>query len=256
MQEYSRFAEAVSSNALYHYSNAWREILGDQVLSSSEIDSWEHELITKAIGADAAEKFTHFISFARSLNNTFIADALDNGATFTVVFEFDARRLKRDHKIVPVSFYAPKNFQSDRVIAKGYTETEERLITNRPGIPLKDYMTAVHIYNNEESNKLGLHEIEVQLDNLTASEKRLASGQSSVYTQEEINAFRKSLMGRRAEINDVLERLNMVAGKASRLYPTVPMWLYVNKDAFIGARWAEAEQLNLNLADTDDDEEF
>jgi hypothetical protein len=89
-----------------------------------------------------------FISFARSIANSYSKDILASSRRLNATLAFDSRGLRGKYLIRPVNYLdiIPKD-GADSARSRSDNEYEERLFTNKDGIPVEPYLTAVHLYD-------------------------------------------------------------------------------------------------------------
>ena len=239
--------EGVRTPKLYHTSpNWWSNILEDGLIKSSDMRNYADELaLMKRTGI--GNKYRRFISFGRSLQSSWANPRGGNSDNRSAVsLEFDANKLRADYKIVPVDYFSyEKTGEDDDGMVhvrhgrgQGVSETEERLLTNKPAIPIEPYLTAVHVAMTAREQHI--------MDQIWRA-KRVPKWKFA--TDAEIKHAENLLDSYEEELGKVYSSILEFTNK----YPEVPVYAYRNNNDYYNARWADAEQINPKLESHDDD---
>lgn len=236
---------------LYHWSPKWQSILNDNLLFTSE--SWSAETFVLPRQDETKKAWGNkFISFARSIGGSaFIRGRpFDSTREITVVFEFDANKLRARHKIIPVNYFKSDDIKGivSTTRSRNWSEYEDRLLTFKLAIPISESLLGVHVYIQQDEKR-----VEELKGYLAGAEEEYRQAK----TEEGRDGFARDIRWYSNEIQR-LTHLEIETRKEfekfSAKYPNVPFWLYHNPKHFLAARYAEAEQINTNLAEDDEDE--
>lgn len=140
------------------------------------------------------KKRRFFLSTTRTRRNYFAG-----GGMSTVIFELDGTRLRANYKMYPVNYWGDSKL----------SESEERLVSDVPYMPLKPYVKSIHVSMDKghgsdyrkillEARKRG---IEVYI---YATQKDLVSMQPSrrIGIPEKVREQRPEIKGRRPDLSD------------------------------------------------------
>jgi hypothetical protein len=143
--------EGVRVEKMFHMTKKWLQIIDSGYMVPALLDYTEARIVTRGMGykpksvesKDAINKLVNeeyrFISFARTMQSSFLDEMqthMDSHEPI-VSYEFDARKVKRDYKVVPISYYGHRSQGG---------EQEERLITKDEEFPIWNYATGIHVY--------------------------------------------------------------------------------------------------------------
>lgn len=219
-RELRELLESTRSYTLYHSTDRWKDILSQNLLKASDSDYGADGRINSTIGKGAKG----FISFARTIENSYTTDILSSSSRLNVTLAFDGRALKSRYFVRPVNYLDNNNnMDRDTKRGQGKNEYEERLFTDRDGIPVEPFLTGVHMY-----------------DPTVQTNKELEHRSGRRYNDDMRKSMRKFLGDQFAELERLMKR-----------YPDVPFYLYYNESHYYNARWAEASQINPALFDKD-----
>lgn len=215
--------ENVRKRSLYHSTHEWHAILASRRLSPS-VPERGHQDTDIEIAARYNPKGTdNFVSFARSIGNSYNKGVVMSGSRTNVTLEFDGNAMARRYRIVPVDFLKINNPLTPNR-ERDDSEYEERIFTNKD-IFIEDYLTAVHVYD-----------------------PRMASDFEDMvrFGSED---YRKAMVVRLTKEHETLYKMMQV-------WPNIPFYFYKSEANYYNARWAEAAQLNPALFSKDQDEDL
>jgi hypothetical protein len=258
------------SGRLYHYARrgAADLIVQDMYLLTARASTSEINLLPRG-DADAKKWGDRFISFARSISTSSFTRNRTRYNSRVVVFEFNRNKLMANHKFFSV------NYIGDGGRVTGNDEAEDRLVTFKEFVPIKNSLIGIHIYTSQSSKEQELYSISSQIHHLKSRIKQLEDSIKDLSSRKSPSDKVKAMLSdNNSLLNIVKEKLDAAVkekeeirnrddiGKlvadASKNFPNVPIWVYTNPKAFTSMRWAEADQVNPNLpnpSEEDEDEE-
>lgn len=228
--QYRHFLQLIESArvripTVYHSTDKWYEIMNDRILRGMPASQQSREDVVLNARVGMAKKYTGWISFARSIRNSYNEEVIMGQGGVQVTLAFDYAKLKRDFTVIPVDYlqstYASANRSDSNRRGRGESEYEERLFftKNPPEMQIDPYITALHCMVEDPEF------VEFMAD----------------WHKERVKEI---------EHRD-LDRLMKIA----KAYPNLPIYVYANEDNYLNARWAEAEQFNPNLWDHDGEDD-
>ena len=258
--QFKQFMESsVRSDSLFHRSPTWVSILLDGYVKKSRMYESEERLIADVIGREATLKYDGFVSFARTISGSAYVSGGGLGYSNSVaVLEFDRQKLAREYKIISIDYYA-----GGLAKRKGKGEAEDRALLkeSQKNIPLEGSFIGVHILDNEsqrrkkleadlEEAKRSLEYWTVRLNRDTEADRRDAIESIVKSDAQKVERIEQEITNLGGFIED--KTIQVLMNK----YPDVPFYLYSDATSWKGKRFAEAEQINPNVAgyEEDDDE--
>lgn len=147
MIKFNQFKEIIKENSvradsLFHYSLHWMDILDSGKLNATKLVASDMDAVARVMepggGRTIDMENWGYVSMARSLASRYIPDW-----EILVAMEFDRNKLKQRYMILPIEYWYNKHSASKR--SKNRSEKEDRVISKNGPIPVKPYLTGVHI---------------------------------------------------------------------------------------------------------------
>lgn len=132
--------ETAGSDILYHIT---------ELQTAVKITRTGHLVLTLELNSTENYGRHYYFSMARSMQSSYIREGL---WAHSVIFEFDGRKLGQRYKIAPIDYWYSEGETAPTRLRRRSSkfEMEDRLVSEKPTIPVNGYVRAIHFAYSEK----------------------------------------------------------------------------------------------------------